>query len=75
MPGSVIKKGAKVRYSIISENVVVGENAEIGVDPSYKKPDEEWGITVVGGGLTIGNNAVIGAGKMIREDVKEGENK
>ena len=75
MPGSVIKKGAKVRYSIISENVIVGENAEIGVDPSYKKPDEEWGITVVGGGLNVGKNAVIGAGKMIREDVKEGENK
>ena len=42
---------------------------------SYKKPDEEWGITVVGGGLNVGKNAVIGAGKMIREDVKEGENK
>ena len=72
MPGSVIKSGAKVRYSIIAENVTVNENAEIGVDPALKKQDEEWGITVVGAGISVGKDAVLGAGLMITEDVEEG---
>ena len=72
MPGSVIKSGATVRYSIIAENVTVEEGAEIGVDPAKKAPDEEWGITVIGEGVTINKNAVLGAGLMITEDVEEG---
>ncbi len=72
MPGSVIKSGAKVRYSIIAENVIVDENAEIGVDPAKKQEGQEWGITVVGAGVTVGKNAVLGAGLMITEDVEEG---
>lgn len=72
MPGAVIKKGAKVRYSIIAENVVVGENAEIGKDPQQVGNDE-FGITVVGDGITVGKGARIGAKKMITKNVGEGE--
>jgi glucose-1-phosphate adenylyltransferase len=72
MPGAVIKKGAKVRYSIIAENVIVGENADIGGDPQVVG-NEGWGITLVGANLKIGENAKISANKMIVEDVKEGE--
>lgn len=72
MPGAVIKKGANVRYSIIAENVVVEEGADIGGDPAVVG-NEGWGITVVGDNLTVGKNAKIGANKMIRENVKEGE--
>ena len=72
MPGAVIKKGAHVKYSIIAENVVVGENACIGTDPAEVGADG-WGITVVGEGVNIGNNAVVGHNLMIKEDVKEGE--
>jgi len=72
MPGAVIKKGAKVRYSIIAENVVVEEDASVGSDPAVVG-SEGWGITVVGDNLTIGKSAQIGANKMIRENVKEGE--
>lgn len=73
MPGAVIKKGAKVRYSIVAENVVVGENASVGADPAVVGTDG-WGITVIGANLDIGRGAVVSAGNMITENVKEEEN-
>ncbi len=72
MPGAVIKKGAKVKYSIIAENTVVDENAEIGTEPA-QTDTSEWGITVIGDNLTVGKKAVVGAKKMITENVGEGE--
>ena len=72
MPGAVIKKGASVRYSIIAENVVVDEGASVGADPA-ELPGDEWGITVIGEGINIGKDAVIGAKKMITKNIKEGE--
>ena len=72
MPGAVIKKGAKVRYSIIAENVVVGEGAEIGTDPAVSGT-KDWGITVIGAGLTVGKQASVGPKKMITENIGEGE--
>ncbi len=72
MPGAVIKKGAKVKYSIIAENAVIGENAEIGTDPAVSDTSG-WGITVIGDNLTVGKKAVVGAKKMITENVGEEE--
>ncbi|MEE1238372.1 MAG: glucose-1-phosphate adenylyltransferase [Acutalibacteraceae bacterium] len=72
MPGAVIKKGAKIRYSIIAENSVIGEDAEIGTDPALSDTSE-WGITVIGDNLTVGKKAVVGAKKMITENVGEEE--
>ena len=70
MPGAVIKKGAKVKYAIIAEDAVIEENATIGCDPTEVSP-EDFGITVIGSGVTIGKNAKVGAKEMITEDVKE----
>ena len=72
MPGAVIKSGATVRYSIIAENVVVEENATVGGDPQ-KLDAEQFGITVIGGNLTIGKGATVGAKQMITQNVGEGE--
>lgn len=72
MPGAVIKSGASVKYSIIAENVVVEENAVIGEDPAVCGA-ENWGITVIGDGITVGEAAVVGAKKMITENVEKGE--
>lgn len=72
MPGAVIKKGASVRYAIVAENVVVEENASVGKDPT-EVASEDWGITVIGAGITVGKGASVGAKQMITEDVKEGE--
>lgn len=74
MPGAVIKKGATVKYSIIAENAVIEEGAAVGCEPDVTgTPD--WGITVIGDGLTIGKNAAVGSGLMITENVKDGEKK
>ena len=70
MPGAIVKKGAKVKYSIIAEDVVVEENAVIGKDPTEVSADD-FGITVIGSGVTIGKGVAIGAKEMITEDVKE----
>lgn len=72
MPGAVIKKGAKVRYSIIAEDAVIGENAVIGEDPAVYG-SEDWGITVIGDRLTVGEKAVIKPDRMITENVREEE--
>ena len=68
MPGAVIKSGAKVKYAIIAENAVIDENASVGVDPEEIAP-EDFGITVIGSGVTVGKKAKIGAKEMITEDV------
>ena len=34
---------------------------------------ENWGVSVVGAGVTVGKNATVKAQSMISEDVKEGE--
>lgn len=73
MPGAVIKKDATVQYAIIAENVVVESGASVGERPEEVSDLSKWGVSVVGAGLTVGKNAKIGAGKMVREDVKEGE--
>ena len=72
MPGAVIKKGARVRYSIVAENAVIGEQAVVGADPAVVGA-ENWGITVIGDNLSVGNGAVISPGKMITENVEEDE--
>ncbi len=72
MPGAVIKKGATVRYSIIAENTVVEENASVGELPEVATDIKEWGVTVIGEGLKVGKGAVVGAKRMLTEDVEEG---
>ena len=73
MPGAVIKKGASVQYAIVAENSVIGENASVGERPEDVDDLAKWGVTVVGAGLCVGSNAHVGAGIMVREDVKDGE--
>ncbi len=72
MPGAVIKKGAHVKYSIVAEDAVIEENAVVGESPE-ECTDKEWGIAVIGEGLTIAKGAKIRAKEMITQDVKEGE--
>ncbi len=73
MPGSVIKKGAVVRYAIVAENAVIDEGAVVGESPESFKDGDGWGIAVVGDELRVGKGAFISAGKMITNDVADGE--
>ena len=70
MPGAVIGEGANIQYSIISENTVIGKNAKIGKNPADVENMDDWGIAVVGDGLTIGDNVVIEPKAMIDHDVE-----
>ena len=71
MPGSVVKSGALVQYAIIAENTVIGENAKVGERPELMEDKSQWGVAVVGNGVTVGKNAVVPPKAMIEADVQE----
>lgn len=73
MPGAKIESGATVKYAIVAENAVVKAGACIGESPENVSELDSWGIAVVGDGITVGENAVVGAKAMVTEDVKAGE--
>ena len=70
MPGARVKKGAKVRYAILGENVTVCEDAVIGCAPTEAECHKEWGVAVIGNGVTVKANAKVKAGAMVDEDVE-----
>ena len=59
MPGTVIKSGATVQYAIVAENAVIEKNAIVGERPEAMKNLEEWGVAVIGNGVTVSEGAVI----------------
>lgn len=69
MPGSTIKSGAVVQYAIVAENTTIEENAIVGRRPEDMTNIEDWGISVIGSNVTIGQNAKIGPKTMIDNDV------
>lgn len=73
MPGSVIKSGALVQYAIVAENAVIEENAVVGARPEETDKLDDWGVAVVGAGVTIGKGASVEQKAMIGEDIKEAE--
>ncbi len=70
MPNTVIKTGAVVQYAIVAENAAVEENAVIGERPEDMKNLEEWGVAVVGPGVTVGRGAKVPPMAMIDNDIK-----
>ncbi len=73
MPGAVVEEGAVVEYAIVSENAVIKKNAHIGNKRENVKNDDDWGIAVIGDGITIGENCVVKPNTMIDADVLEVE--
>ena len=61
MEECVIGAGAQVRYSILGENVTVGNNSRIGAEPGGKPK----GITVIGAGISVPDDSVIKDGEML----------
>ena len=65
MAGTVVKAGAKVEYSIIDEEVVIGENATVGAPK-----DSGLGLDEKGKGIAvIGRNTVVEAGASVAPGV------
>jgi glucose-1-phosphate adenylyltransferase len=70
MPNAVIERGAVVRYSIIAEGVRIKPGARVGAPPSdFENPGEDWGVTVVAAGVTIGAEKIVGAKEMPDKDI------
>jgi len=65
MPGAHIKKGAVVQYTIVSEDAVIEENARVGERPEAVSDKEQWGVAVVGQGVTVKKGAVVKPKEMI----------
>ena len=68
MSRTTVRAGAKIDYSIIDEDVVVGEDAVIGADKSEAK-----GIAVLGRNIEVGKGAVVSAGAIIDKNIQAGE--
>ncbi len=69
MPGTVIKKGAVVQYAIVAENAVIEPGAVVGEKPENVPNRDDWGVAVVGAGVTIGAGARVEPKAMAGEDV------
>ncbi len=69
MPGTKVKSGAVVQYAIVAEDAVIEENATIGERPEAMENLDDWGVTVVGNGVTIGKGAKALPKEQVAEDI------
>lgn len=69
MPGTVVKSGAVVQYAIVAENAVIDCNAVVGERPEAMKNLDDWGVTVIGSGITVGKGVRIRPKTMLEEDM------
>jgi glucose-1-phosphate adenylyltransferase len=69
MPGAVVKEGAVVQYAIVSENTVIEQHAVVGGRPEDTPDKKNWGVAVVGAGVTIGKNKRVEPKQMIEKDL------
>ena len=63
--GAEIEKNAVIDHAIIDENVKVGKGAKIGAE----QKGSSLSIAVLGRDITVSDNAVVEAGKIIDENV------
>lgn len=73
MPDTVIKKGAVVQYAIVAEGAVIEPGAVVGQRPEDMDNLDDWGVAVVGAGVTVGAGAKVLPKQMAGEDVKGAE--
>ena len=69
MTGTVIKKGAVVQYAIVAENAVIESGAVVGESPENMADINDWGVAVVGNGVTIGKGAKVAPKAMVDTDI------
>ena len=69
MPGTVVKKGAVVQYAIVAENAVIEPGAVVGESPENMADINDWGVAVVGNGVTIGKGAKVAPKAMVDTDI------
>lgn len=70
MPGAKIRAGAEIQYAIIGEDALISPGARIGGRPEKSTNLTQWGIAVVGPGLTVGQGVRIPPKSMVEESVQ-----
>ena len=73
MPGARICSGASVQYAIVGEGAVIQPGAKVGERPEKMADLSQWGVAVVGPGLTVGEKAVVEPKAMLEKDIAGGE--
>ena len=71
MPGTVVRRGARVQYAILAENTEIGANARVGESPEECADLTHWGVAVVASGIRVGAGAVVQAKAMVESDIPE----
>ena len=69
MRNAKIEKGAKVRYAIIADDAVIEDGAIVGAPPEDYPNRDDWGVAVIGNGVTIGKGAKVAPKAMVDEDM------
>ena len=71
MGNIVVKKGAKLNYAIIDEEVTIGENAVIGAprEEALKTSSLTGGIAVLGRGVSVKKTGKVPAGEILDKSV------
>ena len=71
MGNITVKSGAKINYSIIDEEVIIGEKAVIGapIAEAVKTESKTNGITVLGRAISVKKNGKVAAGEIVDKNV------
>lgn len=69
MPGAVIKKDAIVEYAIVGEHSIIESKCHIGARPEDMENRDEWGVAVVGHGLTLSEGTVVAPKQIVSENM------
>lgn len=73
MPGTVVKKGAVVQYAMIAENAVIEAGAVVGASPEEMTNRDDWGVAVVGAGVTVCEGAFVAPKAQVSDEVVKEE--
>ena len=69
MPGTVVKKGAVVQYAMVAENAVIEAGAVVGASPEEMTNRDDWGVAVVGAGVTVCEGAFVAPKTQVSDEV------
>lgn len=69
MPGTTVKSGAVVQYAIVAENAIIEEDATVGERPEAMENLDDWGVAVVGNGITIGKGCKAQPKEQVATDI------
>ncbi|MDR0248088.1 MAG: glucose-1-phosphate adenylyltransferase [Oscillospiraceae bacterium] len=68
MPGVIVEPGAIVQYAIVAEDAIIRAGARVGQEPLEVPNHDDWGITVIAGGVTVPEGDSVPANRIVGKD-------